>query len=210
MEIDMHNTNGTASRHYNPTREKKNAIRAEYKELRRLMDKDIRKENDRRICDYAVGLVSFRYAEYVLLYAATEDEIDIYRIAEAALERGKKIAFPRCNKESHTMTYHIVSSLDDLYPDSYGIKEPSPDLPTYDPENDTGSAICFVPGLVFDKAGFRVGYGKGFYDRFLSSFKGSSVGVVYSGHILPEVPRGRFDMSVDILLCEKGVKISEG
>lgn len=210
MEIDMQNTNGTAPKPVNPIREKKNAIRAEYKEIRRAMDKDVRAAKDRRICEYAVGLVSFRYAEYVLLYAAMEDEIDIYSIAEAALDRGKKIAFPRCNKESHTMTYHIVSSIDDLSPDSYGIKEPSPDLPVYDPENDTGSAICFVPGLVYDKAGFRVGYGKGFYDRFLSSFKGSSVGVVYSDHILPAVPRGRFDMSVNILLSEKGVKISEG
>ena len=107
------------------------------------------------------------------------------------------------------MKYHIVTSLDQLSPDSYGIKEPSEELPVYDPENDTGSAICFVPGLVYDKAGYRVGYGKGFYDRFLSSFKGSSVGVVYSDFILPKVPRGRFDMKVDILLSEKGVKISE-
>ncbi len=210
MEIYMPNTNGSAPRPINPVREKKNAIRAEYKALRREIGKDTRAALDRRICEHAVGLVSFRFAEYVLLYAAMDDEIDIYDIAKIALERGKKIAFPRCRKEDHTMKYHIVTSLDELSPDSYGIKEPSEDLPVYDPEVDTGSAICFVPGLVYDKAGFRVGYGKGFYDRFLSSFKGSSVGVVYSDHILPEVPRGRYDMSVNILLSEKGVKISEG
>ncbi len=194
----------------NPIRDKKNAIRAEYKEIRRTMEKDVRAERDRRICEYAVGLVSFRYAEYVLLYASMDEEIDIDAVAKIALERGKKIAFPRCHKETHTMTYHIVESLDELVPDSYGIREPSPDLPVYDPENDIGSAICFVPGLVYDKSGYRVGYGKGFYDRFLSSFKGSSVGVVYSDHILPTVPKGRFDMKVNILLSEKGVKISEG
>lgn len=199
----------TNERPVNPIREKKNAIREEYKARRREMDKDVRAERDRRICEHAVGLVSFRYAEYVLLYAALDDEIDVYEIARVAMERGKKIAFPRCRKEDHTMKYHIVTSLDELAPDSYGILEPSEDLPVYDPETDTGSAICFVPGLVYDKAGFRVGYGKGFYDRFLSRFKGSSVGVVYSDFILPEVPRGRFDVSVDILLNEKGVKISE-
>lgn len=193
----------------NPVREKKNAIREEYKARRRSMDKELRCARDAKICEHAMGLVSFRFAEYVLLYAALEDEIDVYEIARVALERGKKIAFPRCRKEDHTMKYHIVESLDQLSPDSYGILEPSEDLPVYDPENDAGSAICFVPGLVYDKAGFRVGYGKGFYDRFLSSFKGSSVGVVYSDFILPEVPRGRFDVSVDILLSEKGVKISE-
>lgn len=202
--------NGNTNRPPNPVREKKNAIREEYKVRRREMDKDLRSERDAKICQHAIGLVSFRYAEYVLLYAALEDEIDIYEVARVALERGKKIAFPRCRKEDHTMKYHIVESLDQLKPDSYGILEPSEDLPVYDPENAPGSAICFVPGLVYDKEGYRVGYGKGFYDRFLTNFKGSSVGVVYSDFILPVVPRGRFDVSVDILLTEKGVKISEG
>lgn len=194
---------------FNPVRDRKNAIRAEYKEKRCNMDRDERAERDCRICGYAQSLVSFRFAEYVLMYAATDDEIDIYEIARAALERGKKVAFPRCSREDHTMKYHIVTSLDQLSPDNYGIKEPPENFPVYDPQRDTGAAICFVPGLVYDKAGYRLGYGKGFYDRFLSAFIGSSVGVVYSDFILPEVPRGRYDMKVDILLCEKGVRISE-
>ena len=193
-----------------PIKEAKDALRAEYKARRLEMGADVRTARDRQICDFATGLASFRFAEFVLLYAATPEEICIDEIATAAFAKGKKVAFPRCHKETHTMTYHIVSSLDELYPDSYGIREPSPDAPIYDPENDLGSAICFVPGLVYDKSGYRLGYGKGFYDRFLSSFKGSSIGVVYSDFILPEVPRGRFDMTVDILLCEKGVKAHEG
>lgn len=193
-----------------PVRDRKNVIRSEYKLRRAELDTAVRAERDRRICESALGLVSFRFAEYVLLYAATDDEININAIAEAALERGKKLAFPRCRKEDHTMKYHIVDSLDQLHVDSYGIREPSDELPVYDPETDMGSAICFVPGLVYDRSGYRLGYGKGFYDRFLSSFKGSSVGIVYSDFILPEVPRGRYDTKVDILLSEKGVKICEG
>ena len=106
------------------------------------------------------------------------------------------------------MTYHMVNSLDELSVDSYGILEPSEDAPIYEPEKDTGAAVCFVPGLVYDKAGYRLGYGKGFYDRYLSAFSGCTIGVVYSDYILPTVPRGRFDVSVDILLTEKGVKIT--
>ena len=106
------------------------------------------------------------------------------------------------------MQYHLVSSLDELAQDSYGILEPPPENPIYDPENDLGSAVCFVPGLVYDKAGYRLGYGKGFYDRYLSHFSGCTLGVVYSDYILPTVPRGRFDVSVDILLTEKGVKMT--
>lgn len=192
----------------NSIRKVKDEIRAEYSARRAAMDPSEKKRRDDAICRAAVSLVSFRYAEYVLLYAATENEINVNEIAETALARGKKIAFPRCDKESHTMQYHIVSSLDELAPDNYGILEPSPDAPIYDPEKDLGSAVCFVPGLVYDKAGYRLGYGKGFYDRYLSHFSGCTLGVVYSDYILPTVPRGRFDVSVNILLTEKGVKMT--
>ena len=190
-------------------KKQKDDIREEYKQRRVEMPMEERHRRDEAICHVAEGLVSFRYAEYVLLYAATEGEIDVNAIAELALEKGKKVCFPRCDKKTHTMTYHIVNSLDELAVDSYGILEPAEDAPIYEPEKDTGAAVCFVPGLVYDKAGYRLGYGKGFYDRYLSAFSGCTIGVVYSDYILPVVPRGRFDVSVDILLTEKGVKITK-
>jgi len=190
-------------------KKQKDDIREEYKQRRVEMPIEERHRRDESICHVAEGLVSFRYAEYVLLYAATEGEIDVNAIAELALEKGKKVCFPRCDKKTHTMTYHIVNSLDELAVDSYGILEPAEDAPIYEPEKDTGAAVCFVPGLVYDKAGYRLGYGKGFYDRYLSAFSGCTIGVVYSDYILPVVPRGRFDVSVDILLTEKGVKITK-
>ena len=106
------------------------------------------------------------------------------------------------------MKYHEVKSLDELEIDSYGIAEPAESCPVYDPASP-GAAVCFVPGLVYDKAGYRLGYGKGFYDRYLSGFSGCTIGVVYSDYILPEVPRGRFDVTVDILLTEKGVRVTK-
>ena len=187
-------------------KKQKDEIREEYKERRRQMDPQEKFARDSAICKAAEGLVSFRYAEYVLLYAATPDEIDVNGIAEAALKKGKKILFPKCDKKTHTMEYHIVSSLDELEVDAYGIAEPAEDTPVYDAKNDTGAAVCFVPGLVYDRAGYRLGYGKGFYDRYLSAFSGCTIGVVYSDYILGEVPRGHFDVSVDILLTEKGVR----
>ena len=190
----------------NPNKKEKDELRALYLEKRRNMDAGEKSCRDEAICRAALGLISFRYAEFVLLYAATDDEIDVSEIAEAAWKSGKKVAFPRCEKVSHTMTYHFVSSLDELKVDSYGIREPSPDAPVYDPAVETGSAVCFVPGLLYDKSGYRLGYGKGFYDRYLSEFSGCKIGVVYSDYVMPEVPRGRYDVSLDVLLTEKGVK----
>lgn len=189
-------------------KKQKDDIREEYKERRSQMSADEKFRRDSAICKAAEGLVSFRYAEYVLLYAATPDEIDVYEIARAAFEKGKKVCFPRCDKKTHTMKYHIVNSLDELSPDAYDLLEPSEDAPIYDPQSP-GGAVCFVPGLVYDRAGYRLGYGKGFYDRYLSAFSGCTIGVVYSDYILGEVPRGRFDVSVDILLTEKGVRVTK-
>lgn len=192
----------------NTIKKEKDEIRKKYKEKRAAMDPELKKHRDEVICKGALSLISYRYAEYVLLYAATEGEVDITPIALDAFSKGKKVAFPRCNPETHTMKYHIISSLEELKEASYGIKEPDESLELYDPEACPGGAICFVPGLCYDKKGYRLGYGKGFYDRYLSSFGGSIIGVVYSDFILPVVPRGHFDVSIGILLTEKGVKVT--
>lgn len=190
----------------NTIKKEKDELRAKYLAARSEMDETVRHARDGEVCRHAVGLMSFRYAEYVLLYAAKDCEICVDAVAHEAWRLGKKVAFPRCDKATHTMKYHIVDSLDELAVDSYGIKEPSEDAILYDPERDLGSAVCFVPGLLYDRSGFRLGYGKGFYDRYLSAFGGSKIGVVYSDYIMDTVPRGRFDVTVDILLTEKGVK----
>lgn len=190
----------------NTIRKEKDELRQKYLAMRASMESEVKQTRDEAICKCAQGLVSFRYAEFVLLYAATDNEIDVSAIAEVAFKAGKKVAFPRSDKDTHTMKYHFVSSLDELTVDTYGIKEPPKDAPVYDPSKESGSAVCFIPGLLYDKAGYRLGYGKGFYDRYLSAFSGCKIGVIYSDYILPTVPRGRFDVSVDILLTEKGVK----
>lgn len=186
-------------------KEEKNALRTQYKALREELPVKEKTLRDEALCRYAASLASFRFSKYVLLYSATEDEISLDFLAEASLEKGKIIAYPRCDTEKHTMQFHIVSSPDELIPGAYGIKEPSPDSPVYTPENFPGGAVCFVPGLLFDRSGYRLGYGKGYYDRFLSSFVGNSIGVVYSDFILPKVPRGRHDMKVNALITEKNV-----
>lgn len=190
----------------NIIRKEKDGLREQYIAKRREMDKAEKAERDMRICRAAANLASFRYARYVLLYAANSDEIDVTGIADAAWSAGKTVAYPRCDKETHTMKYHIVTSVAELSPESYGINEPPSDAPVYDPSVESGSAVCFVPGLLYDHEGYRLGYGKGFYDRYLSSFSGCKIGVVYDDFIVKRVPRGRYDVSLDILLTERGVR----
>ena len=81
----------------------KKELRANYKQKRRELDPEEKKQRDDALCACAVNLASFRYADYILLYAPMKYEIDVMPIAYEALRRGKKILFPRCNTKDHTM-----------------------------------------------------------------------------------------------------------
>ena len=140
------------------------------------------------------------------MYAPLEGEIDVISIAERALSLGKKVAFPRCVEDPRNLDFKYVGSLDELKSGSYSISEPPEELESV---TDFSKSICIIPGVVFDKEGFRVGYGKGYYDRFLANYDGTKFGLAYSECILPVVPRGRFDRHVDILISEKGASLAK-
>lgn len=194
------------SLHMNELRERKNKIREKYKAMRRAMDPAYKAGCDDRICKRFMSLATYRFADSLLMYAPLEAEVDVMPIAAEALKRGKTVAFPRCNAQEHTMTYHIVTDLSQLIKGHYGIREPDPDLPVYDPAARRGeNAVCFVPALAFDRKGYRIGYGKGYYDRYLGGFNGARMGVAYSASITETLPRGRFDTAVDFIVTEKGV-----
>ena len=182
----------------------KNELREQYREKRAALPPEEKLRRDAELTRKFLSSASFRYYDTFLLYAARDGEADVRGIAEAALAAGKKVAYPRCAAEEHEMTFHYVSSLDDLTPGTYGIKEPPEDAPVFDPKSS--GAVCLVPGFVFDRRGYRIGYGKGYYDRYLSAFCGVSTGVVYSDFIVPSLPCGKYDLHTDMLLSEKGVR----
>ncbi len=184
----------------------KDAIREVYKPKREAIPADVKAELDRKIFDTFTSLATYRYASVLLLYYPKPDEVNILPIAEKALQDGKKVAFPRCMPDIHDMNYHFITSVDDLKEGTYGIFEPDENLPKYDRESGEPAA-CIIPALVYDKKGYRLGYGKGYYDRYLSSYTGTKVGMIYNDFILDTVPRGRFDLAVDFLVTENGIRV---
>ncbi|MBQ4054328.1 MAG: 5-formyltetrahydrofolate cyclo-ligase [Clostridia bacterium] len=183
----------------------KTELRAKYREHRRALDKKLRVKMDDKICKTIISLASFRYADTLLIYSPTEDEINVNPVAKEALRRGKTVAFPVSHGKG-IMTFHTVTSLDELRNGKNGIKEPPADNPVCDPRSV--NALCIVPAFIFDTDGYRVGYGGGYYDRYLADFDGNKLGVVYSEFIVPRLPRGRFDIAVNLLVCEKEVIVT--
>ena len=147
-------------------RKHKTEIREYYIEKRRAIEDGIKAEKAAKVSSNVIASATYRYADTLLLYMPKADEIDIRPIAAAAFEAGKKVAFPRCNPEDRSMVFHYVSSLDELEESTYGLLEPKDDAPAFDKsECEKKNVICIIPGIVYDKKGYRIGYGGGYYDR---------------------------------------------
>ena len=145
-------------------------------------------------------LPCYRNCSLVLTYVSTAIEVDTIALIEHSLEEGKTVACPRCVDNTRLMEFYRISSLRDLEPGTFGVLEPKPikeNLLT-----DFSDSVCIIPGLSFDRQGFRLGYGKGYYDRFLAGYSGTRIGICYSGCMHDRLPHGKFDRSVDILLTE--------
>ena len=182
----------------------KNALRAQARAERAAIPEETRallgKKISRRVC----SLICFRQTDLLLLFASHAGEPDLRDAAEEALRRGKRVAYPRVTAPGQMV--FCLASPDSLVPGSFGIPEPPADAPQVTPEMLSSSTVMLLPAFLFDPDGYRVGYGGGYYDRFLSSFPGITVGVTAGRFLRPSLPRGRFDRPVSILVTEKEVK----
>ena len=191
------------SAHYN-LKEIKKQLRAEYLARRRSLSPQQKASLDQRITTLFLSLTSYRYAETLLLYYPRPDEIDTRTILSAALSAGKKVALP-CTNPDGTMVFRYISSEMDLVPGNFKIPEPSSDRPLFDPDADCAGVLMVVPALSFDRSGYRLGYGKGYYDRYLENRSIATAGLIYGDFVSPKLPRGRYDLPVRFLVTEKGV-----
>ena len=185
----------------------KNDIRAEQLLKRKRLSEDIRNDYNKKIADTFLSGASYRYSDIILTYASKPYEIDTWEIAKRALADGKKVAYPLCDPEKNKMKFHFIESFDDLILGNFNIYEPKDDLPVFEPESyKTSLAVCLVPAVVYDTYGYRIGYGKGYYDRYLANFNGTKIGLIYSDFIFQKsLPHGRYDLFVDVLITENGV-----
>ncbi len=184
--------------------ELKKLLRADFREKRRAIPFEKRAELSAEICKRLLSLAAYRFSDIVLSYSPVTGEVDISDFNRAVLASGKRLAFPRCIPGEPRVNFHYVKSLDELAKGAWSIKEPREDSEIW--ESGHGSTVCILPGMAFDRDGYRLGYGKGYYDRFLSSNQMTKVGVVYSEFIVDSLPRGRFDLSVDVIVTERNIK----
>ena len=162
-----------------------------------------REEKSRAVGDGVLALPAYQKARQVLLYLSKGSEVDTWKVFARALAEGKEVYAPRCLDGEGTMGFFQVTSPQELLQGRFDLWEPDPRRCA--PWRRREGALCLVPGIAFDRQGYRLGYGKGYYDRFLAGFSGTAAGLCFRELALERLPRGPQDRRVDVLVTEAGV-----
>ena len=148
----------------------------------------------------------YREADVLLVYAAYKSEVNTGSLIRAAIEEGKKVYCPKV--EGENMNFYRISSMDDLKEGYRGIREPEGEREKMFTADDIQSRILMImPGSVFDKEGNRIGYGKGYYDRYLKrGFSGiRTIGVCFACQMQERIPTDEYDRKADKVITEEHV-----
>ena len=187
------------------------AITLEKQRLReeRLAAREALSEQERARLDDCITQNLFATPEYaeaatVLTYVSVSSEVSTKMFIEHALRDGKTVAVPRC-LPGHRLEFVAITSLDQLVAAPFNLLEPSKDLSALT-ESQMSNTICIVPALLVDTKGHRLGYGAGFYDRFLSTYSGKKICLAYQQNLSKTtLPHTEFDVPVDMIITESGV-----
>lgn len=186
-------------------REYKKNLRAKFKQIRKDMTPQNKAELDDKICKKLVSTDVYKKCKRLLTYVSTEIEVDTMQLIHTALDDGKIVAVPRCIDGTRNMDFYIITSDKQLESGAFGVLEPDPDK--CELLNCFDDAVCIVPALAYDMDGYRLGYGKGYYDRFLSAHSGLyNIGIEYCSCTVSNLVRGRFDVAADMLVTDKYIK----
>ena len=175
----------------------------------RLASREALSEQERSVLDDRITqklLATSEYAEAttVLTYVSVLSEVSTRMFIECALRDGKTVAVPRC-LPGHCLEFVAIASLEQLVAAPFNLLEPVKELPALT-EDQKNNSICIVPALLVDAKGYRLGYGAGFYDRFLSTYPGKKICLAYQQSLSrTTLPHTAFDIGVDLVITESDV-----
>lgn len=186
----------------------RNSLRKSKLAARDLMEPALRKEKSNRICALLTAHPVVTDADHLFVYVNFRSEVETMDLIRDLIAAGKTISVPvTLLKKSRLQAVRLTNPDTQLMPGCYGIPEPTPDQiakATVDPATiDT----VLIPGSVFDTGGGRLGYGGGYYDRFLteSAPRAARVGAAFELQLVDQVPMESHDQYMDVLVTEQQI-----
>ena len=175
--------------------EGKKELRSRILNLRDSLPLDLRKKYDEEIYKRVIESEYYKNSKTIFIFVSYKTEVDTRSIIKKALKDGKRIVVPKIKTKKDGILPIAIKDFNELSSGNYGILEPIEDNIIDKEEID----LILAPGVAFDKDGGRLGYGGGFYDRFIGSLnkKIPIVAIGYNVQIVDKVPRDEFDMNVN-------------
>lgn len=189
--------------------QRKDELRDKMKVVRNGISDESRVEQNKTLFDMITQTELYQNAKWILSYVSFNSEVDTKELLKRALKDGKKVYVPKIANER--MNFFRLEDFGELSMNSMGILEPDGDPAKsfpYDLHLSLDRAeecVFFVPGLAFDKDCNRIGFGKGYYDKYLARFhKKMTVGLAFSEQIVDQVPSNEKDVALDLVVTPTG------
>ena len=181
--------------------DEKNVIRKRMKQLRADMTRTERFEKSMRIFEQLITVPEFKRADRIYTYVSMDNEIDTIMLIDYSLSLEKRVFVPRVSGKD--MEFYEISDISELSPGYMGIYEP--DINGKEPDYSRTGFMC-MPGLAFDREYNRIGYGGGFYDRYLSvENKLYKAALAYEAQLLESIPAQDGDVRPDMIVTEESI-----
>ncbi|PFD84350.1 5-formyltetrahydrofolate cyclo-ligase [Bacillus anthracis] len=189
-------------------REEKLRLRKQIIEHMNSLSKERYTTLSEQIAFLLYGQKEWAEAKIIGITLSMENEVNTYPIIEKAWEEGKKVVVPKCNKATRTMSFRQISNFDQLETVYMNLREPIPALT--EEVNADEIDLQIVPGVAYTERGERIGYGGGYYDRYLVHYKGKTLSLAYSFQMVEHIPVEPFDKNVEKIITEKGTMVKNG
>ncbi|MHB8828879.1 MAG: 5-formyltetrahydrofolate cyclo-ligase [Syntrophales bacterium] len=182
----------------------KKELRKRILKIRNAMPSEERAAKSATIISMLTELDDIRRAATIMVFLNFGSEVQTDGLISWGWEMGKRIVAPLCCPEDRTMAPCVINDFSDLETGHYGIREPIAAEVTVAPYEEID--VVLIPAVAFDRQGRRVGYGGGYYDRFLPLVsRAARIGVVFSCQIVPEVHADLHDISAQMIVTEAGI-----
>ena len=192
----------------NSIKNEKNILRRDIlKRRNEISDKD-KKDRNFKILNILTQLKEVKDSDSFCTYVSKINEVDTTFLIEHLLVMNKNVYVPKSEPNSSIMKFYKINSLSELSLGAFSVLEPNSLQEKYIEYGKYD--VCIVPALSFDKRGFRLGYGKGYYDRFLKDFKGIKIGLCYEEFVTEILPKYETDIAVDMIITENKTILCKG
>jgi len=189
----------------------KNKIRRQALKQRRNFSPQSVAISSRAVAEQVINLPAYTQARCLHVYVSGKDnELDTLSLIEHSLHAGKEVAVPvigtrvptpHTEVKTRAMAHALIHHPDELNAEHWGIRQPDPRTARWLSVWERIDLVV-VPGIAFDRQGGRLGYGAGYYDRFLARFKALRIGLCYDELLCDEIPTQEHDIPMDLVLTE--------